>query len=155
MNDLLNSRDGLILGIGGGFSGLLKLGLIEASPFITYNISGRFISTFSDVKVVSNLSPWMSSMEVGEIYTSPVATKEGRIILGDNGEKLIENGQVATVFQNSNPTGSEMGVESLTSSNGRVLGTIASVDRLGNDLYKNIDTKGKHRIFESGIKYFG
>lgn len=155
INELLNSRDGLILGIGGGFSGLLKLGLIEGSSFITYNDAGQFFSSFTDIEVVSNLSPWMNCMEVGEIYTSPIATKEGRIILGENRDKLIENGQVATTFHKSNPTGSEMSVESLTSIDGRVLGTIASIDRLGNNIYKNIELKGTHKIFESGIKYFG
>lgn len=154
LDELLNVRDGLILGIGEGLAGLLRLGLIDASPFLTYNISGGFLSDFADIEVISNLSPWMNCMEVGEIYTSPLATKEGRIILGKNADKLIENGQVATAFYKSNPTGSEMAVESLTGNDGRILGTVASIERLDKNIYKNIDLKGTHKIFKSGVKYF-
>ena len=93
-------------------------------------------------------------MKVGDIYTSALATKEGRII-GNNIEKLIEKGQISTQYLNQNPTGSSFGIESLTSPDGRVLGTITSIDRVGEGLYKNIETKGKHKIFNSGIKYFG
>lgn len=134
---------------------MLKLGLIEGSSFITYNNSGRFTSSFVDIKVVSNLSPWMNCMNVGEIYTSPIATDEGRIILGEDKHKLIENGQIATTFHLSNPTDSELAVESLTSEDGRVFGAISSIDRLGENLYKNVELKGRHKIFESGVKYFG
>jgi len=42
----------------------------------------------------------------------------------------------------------------MTSFDGRILGTISSIDRVGNGLYKNADIIGKHKIFESGIKYF-
>ena len=43
----------------------------------------------------------------------------------------------------------------MTNLDGRVLGTIGSIDRVGNGLYKNSEILGKHKIFESGIKYFG
>ena len=151
----LKKNDGLILGIGDGFQGLIKLGLIENAPYITHNISGSFISTMLDIKVVSNLSPWMSGMDLGTIYTSPIATKQGRVILSEDDDILIKNGQIATQFENDNITGSTMGIESLTSLDGRVLGTISSIDRLGNDLYKNVEIKGTHNIFEAGIKYYG
>ncbi len=154
LNEFLNVKDGLILGIGEGLAGLLRLGLIDVSPFLTYNSSGKFLSDFADIEVISNLSPWMNCMEVGEIYTSPLATKEGRIILGENADKLIENGQVATTFYKSNPTGSQMAVESLSSKDGRILGTVASIERLDSNIYKNIDLKGTHKIFKSGVKYF-
>jgi phosphoribosylformylglycinamidine synthase len=158
----LYKKDGLILGIGAGFQALIKLGLIENgeignldedSVYITYNKTSEFISTHTDIKVSSNLSPWFNEMKVGDAFTSALATKEGRIV-GNNIEKLIKNGQVSTQYLNQNPTGSSFGIESLTSLDGRVLGTITSIDRVGEGLYKNIETKGKHKIFTSGIKYF-
>ncbi len=158
----LYKRDGLILGTGAGFLGLMKSGLIqygdireleEDSANIIYNANGEFLSKQEDIKVVSNLSPWFNALNTGDIFTSPIATKEGRIS-GDVSE-LIEKGQIATVYNDENPTGSTMGIESITSPDGRILGTISSIDRVGEDLYKNIEKKDKHHIFKSGIKYFG
>ncbi len=163
INKHLKLRDGLILGVGNGFQGLIKSGLIangevsdidENSPYILHNIGGQFISTMVDIEVKSNLSPWMNNMNVGEIYTVPLATMEGRIILV-NEEEIIKTGQIATQYKNFNPTGSVLDIESLTSPDGKVLGTVSSIDRISEDLYKNIDIKGQHKIFESGIKYFG
>ncbi len=145
----LNNRDGLILGIGAGFLGLMKLGLITPSANIAYNKSGEFISRLANIKVTSNLSPWFNEMEVGDIYTVPLATKEGRVI-GEN----IGISQISTQFADENLTGSIYGIESMTSPDGRILGTISSIDRVGNGLYKNSEILGKHKIFESGIKYF-
>lgn len=161
LNEHLKAKDGLILGVGSGFSALLKLGIIENgevsdvevfSSYIAHNTSGQFVSTIVDVKVVSNLSPWMSGMNVGDIYSVPVATNEGRVLL-DN-ERLNEKGQVATRFLEYNPTGSDYSIEAMTSPDGRCLGTVASIDRLGRDIYKNVEIKGVHNIFESGVKYF-
>jgi phosphoribosylformylglycinamidine synthase len=153
LDELLENRDGLILGIGEGALGLIKAGLLQ-SPYITNNIDGKFISTMVDVKVVSNLSPWMNEMEVGEVYTVPIATKEGRILLGNSADELLINGQLVTQFVSTNPTGSDMAVESFTSKDGRILGTITSIDRMGEGVYKNVKIKGRHKIFESGVKYF-
>src|SRR5690606_15012548 len=118
------------------------------------NNNGKFTSTMVDVKVVSKLSPWMNEMELGQMYTVPIATKEGRILLGDNANALIDNGQIATQFVSVNPTGSEMEVESLTSPDGRVFATLTSIDRVGEGIYRNIKIQGQHKIFESGVKYF-
>lgn len=149
----LYKKDGLILGIGAGFLGLVKLGLIAPSVNIIYNTSGQFNSKLANVKISSNLSPWFNEMKVGDIYTVPVATKEGRVIV-KNIDELIAKGQISTQFIDENPTGSIYGIESMTSFDGRILGTISSIDRVGNGLYKNADIVGKHKIFESGIKYF-
>ena len=150
LDNHLNNEDGLILGIGAGFTALIKLGLISPSTYITANESGEFISTMVDVRVSSNLSPWFNDMKVGEVYSVPLATKEGKIILVNS----MDNGQIASQFDGENPTGSAFGIESMTSLDGRVLGTITSIDRVGEGLYKNTKSLGKHKIFQSGIKYF-
>ena len=155
IEELLYLKDGLILGIGEGAIGLIKSGLIQGSSFIARNKNAKFTSTIVDIKLTSKLSPWMRDMELGQIYSAPIATKEGRIVLGNDAEKLIENGQIATQFASINPTGSELDVESLTNIDGRILATLSSIDRIGDGIYKNIDIKGNHKIFESGVKYFG
>ncbi|MDF5361728.1 phosphoribosylformylglycinamidine synthase subunit PurQ, partial [Vibrio parahaemolyticus] len=145
--ELLYKNDGLILGIGSGFNALIKLGLIEhgkfvkqneQSPSIVYNYSGDFYSNFADVKVTSKLSPWFNEMEIGFEYTVPIATKEGRVFLKDKKE-LIEKGQISTQFVKNgkatydglyNPTGSEFAIESMTSPDGRILGTVSAIDRI-------------------------
>jgi len=168
----LTVKDGLILGVGTGFNSLMKLGLIEegkiserneGSTVVSYNRMGEFVSKLADIKVVSNLSPWFNEMAVGEIYTAPVATKEGRVILGRNGQSMIGKGQVATQFVMGerptgdgefNPVGAQLAIESMTSPDGRVLGTVSSIDRMGADIYKNVQIRGQERIFVSGVRYF-
>lgn len=147
----LNLKDGLILGVGSGLHGLIKSGLIENVEIVA-NKSGQFISKIVDVKLVSNLSPWTNSMEVGSLYSVPIGTNEGRILrLNDD---LINSGQIVTQFEGDNPTDSDLAIESVASFHGRVFGTVTSIDRIGKDIYKNVEIKGSHSIFKSGVKYF-
>ena len=92
-------------------------------------------------------------MEVGDVYTVPLATYEGRIILKEESD-ILTNGQIATEFVGQNITDSKANIESLTCLTGRIFGTLTAIDRVGDGLYKNMDIKGMHNIFESGIKYF-
>ena len=108
INELLENRDGLMLGICNGFQALIKLGLLpygeitditENSPTLTYNEIGRHISRMVQTKVVSNLSPWLSNLKVGDIHTIPVSHGEGRFVASEEViKKLFENGQVATQY---------------------------------------------------------
>lgn len=161
INKHLKIRDGLILGIGDGFQALLKTGLIDkgqvldtgdTTSYLASNRSGSFISTMVDVEVTSKLSPWMNEMELGHIYTTALACREGQIKIKD--EKILREGQAACRFVASNPTGSIENIEALTSPDGRVLGTISAIDRQDGALYKNIEIKGEHKIFQSGVNYF-
>ena len=92
-------------------------------------------------------------MNVGHVYTVPLATYEGRIILGEDSD-IPNNGQIATEFVGENITGSQTNIESLTCLRGRIFGTLTGIDRIGHGLYKNMEIKGIHNIFEAGIKYF-
>lgn len=148
----LNNTDGLIIGIGGAFNALLKAGLIVKEGVLAQNKEEGFISTFAHMLVKNNSSPWFNAMNKGDIYSAPIGTYEGRLILGKDTD-LVES-QISTKFIEKNPTGSVNNIESLTSRDGRILGTIANIDRMDEDLYKNINIKGKNSIFESGIKYF-
>ena len=162
INQHLNKRDGLMIGIGSGFTALIKLGLIERgqirrinqpSIYMAPNDSRGFVSKMVDVELVSNLTPWVSEMDLSSTYTSALATKEGRIIL-PNGSEGLKNGQIITRFRDENPTGSYDGIESMASPDGRIFGTITGIDRIDKNLYKNINIEGYHKIFRSGINYF-
>ena len=105
-----------------------------------------------DVRVRSNKSPWLSGMEVGHVYTVPLATYEGRIILSEVNDTVKE--QIGTEFASLNLTGSQLNIESLSCQMGNIFGTLTAIDRVGPDLYKNVDIKGEHNIFKAGINYF-
>ncbi|NLN14907.1 MAG: phosphoribosylformylglycinamidine synthase [Tissierellia bacterium] len=160
IEDHIHQKAGLILGIGNGFQALVKSGLIdygrvkpnEAKTTINSNQTGRFISTLVDVRVRSNKSPWLSGMEVGHVYTVPLATYEGRIILSEVNDTVKE--QIGTEFASLNLTGSQLNIESLSCQMGNIFGTLTAIDRVGPDLYKNVDIKGEHNIFKAGINYF-
>ncbi|MEY8303937.1 phosphoribosylformylglycinamidine synthase [Anaerosalibacter bizertensis] len=162
--NLLEKRDGLILGICNGFQALIKLGLLpygeirdidEDSPTLTFNSIGSHVSTMAKTEIVSNLSPWFSNTKVGEVYTMPISHGEGRFVANEAElEKLIRNGQIATRYVDFNPNGSLLGVEAITSPDGRVLGKMGHSERIGKNICKNIPGEKDQRIFEAGVGYF-
>ena len=174
IEELLNNRDGLAIGICNGFQALIKLGLVpyghvkemtENSPTLTFNNISRHVSTIVDVRVASNLSPWLSACKVGEVYKVPVSHGEGKIVAPiAELEKMKANGQIATQYADLhgnatmvspfNPNGSTWAIEGITSPDGRVLGKMGHSERIGDNLYKNIDGNFDMKIFESGVRYF-
>jgi len=172
--ELLKNRDGLMLGICNGFQALIKLGLVpfgeirdidEECPTLTYNKIARHVSCVSNTKIVSNLSPWFSNVNVGDIHSVPVSHGEGRFVANDEMLKnLISKGQIATQYVNFegnptydirfNPNGSVYAVEGITSPDGRVLGKMAHSERIGNNVLKNISGNKDQKIFEAGVQYF-
>ncbi len=173
--ELLNNRDGLALGICNGFQALIKLGLVpygqvspltENSPTLTYNNITRHVSTMVNVRVASNLSPWLSGCKVGDVYSVPVSHGEGKLVAPrEELEKMLANGQIATQYVdlNGNPTmespynpnGSMWAIEGITSPDGRVYGKMGHTERaVGENLYKNYEGNFDMKLFESGVKYF-
>ncbi len=174
IEELLSKRDGLVLGICNGFQALIKLGLVPYghvtemtanSPTLTFNNISRHVSTVVDVRVASNLSPWLSACKVGETYKVPVSHGEGKIVapLAEL-EKMKANGQIATQYADLsgnatmvspfNPNGSTWAIEGITSPDGRVLGKMGHSERIGDNLYKNVEGNFDMKIFESGVRYF-
>ena len=171
---LLNQRDGLILGICNGFQALIKLGLVPYgqvtdmtadSPTLTYNNISRHVSTLVNIRVASNLSPWLSACKVGEVYKVPVSHGEGKIVAPAAAlEQMRERGQIATQYADLsgrptmispyNPNGSMWAIEGITSPDGRVFGKMGHSERTGENLYKNVEGNFDMRIFESGVRYF-
>ena len=172
--ELLNNRDGLVLGICNGFQALIKLGLVPYgkvspltanSPTLTYNNISRHVSTMVNIRVASNLSPWLSGCNVGEVYAVPVSHGEGKIVApAAELEKMLAGGQIATQYVDLsgkptmqgpfNPNGSMWAIEGITSPDGRVFGKMGHSERVGENLYKNYSGNFDMKIFESGVKYF-
>ena len=172
--DLLKNRDGLMLGICNGFQALIKLGLVpygeivdieEDMATLTYNEINRHMSSIIQTKVVSRKSPWFSGVELGDIHNVAISHGEGRFVAPEKLLKqLIKNGQVATQYVDNkgnialdmpfNPNGSMLGIEGITSPDGRVLGKMGHSERIGDNLYKNVPGNFDQKIFESGVKYF-
>ena len=171
---LLEKRDGLMLGICNGFQALIKLGLVpygsitdikEDDPTLTFNTVGRHISTMAYTKVVSNKSPWFSSISTGDLFAVPISHGEGRFVAKDEWvDKLIANGQIATQYVDLsgeaanempfNPNGSVCAIEGITSPDGRILGKMAHSERTGENLYGNVPFQKDMKLFESGVNYF-
>lgn len=174
LEEFLEERKGLVLGICNGFQGLVKLGLLpfgrikeraETDPILAGNTIGRHQSKLVHTRVSSVHSPWMEGLEVGEIYTLPVSHGEGRLLVNDNIlKKMIYNSQVATQYVDLsgqptmelpwNPNGSTLAIEGLFSPDGRIFGKMCHSERVRPGLYKNVGGKFHQRIFEAGINYY-
>ena len=174
VNDLLKNRDGLVLGICNGFQALIKLGLVpygeivdieEDMATLTYNNINRHMSSIIRTKITSNKSPWFSEVNVGDIHNVAISHGEGRFIANEELlSQLITNDQIATQYVDLegnvsldmpfNPNGSVLGIEGITSPDGRVLGKMGHSERIGEDLYVNVPGNFDQKIFESGVKYF-
>ncbi len=171
---LLEERDGLILGISDGFQALIKLGLLPYGKFasqnedsiaLTTNTIGRFTAKHVNTKLVSNKSPWLMKAELGQVYNLPVAHDKGRFVASDDMiKKLFDNGQVASQYADHkgnptmdiehNPNGSFHGIEGILSPDGRVFGKMAYSQRIGDGVAVNISGNQNQYIFESGVSYF-
>ena len=175
VRDLLNNRNGLMLGICNGFQALIKLGLvpygdiIEASPSaptLTFNTLGRHQSRLVTTRIASTLSPWLANCNVDDMHTIAISHGEGRFVASDEVvAQLIANGQIATQYVDPfigipsmdldiNPNGSVLAIEGITSPDGRILGKMGHSERLSNHLYKNVPGNHNQYIFESGVAYF-
>ena len=174
VRDLLQARDGLMLGICNGFQALIKLGLVPYgdivdatadAPTLTFNTIGRHQSRLVRTRVASNLSPWLSKCTLDDPYTVAISHGEGRFVANDEVlAKLIEGGQVATQYADEqgvpsmdlsvNPNGSVAAIEGITSPDGRVFGKMGHVERRAENLYANVPGNTFMPIFEGGVAYF-
>ena len=174
ITDLLDRRDGLMCGICNGFQALVKLGLVpfgrivdtDAScPTLTFNNIGRHQSKIVRTRIASNMSPWLSLCEVGEVYNVPISHGEGKFLANDKTlQSLIAGGQIATQYVDLegnatydvqfNPNGSTLAIEGITSPDGRVFGKMGHSERVGKDLYRNVIGDYDIKMFKSMVKYF-
>jgi phosphoribosylformylglycinamidine synthase len=172
--DLLQNRDGLILGICNGFQALVKTGLVpygeirDASaeaPTLVHNQISRHISCYARTRVVSNLSPWLAGSTVGDIHRIPVSHGEGKFYASPTAiAELASKGQIATQYCDAdglpsmditvNPNGSLAAIEGITSPCGRVFGKMAHTERAGSHVASNIPGNKIQPLFTAGVAYF-
>jgi phosphoribosylformylglycinamidine synthase len=174
INDLLNKRDGLMLGICNGFQALIKLGLLpygkiqkatSDSPTLTFNKIAHHMSIIVRTKIISNKSPWLAGVKPDQIHHIPISHGEGQFVASVNQiHELEKNGQIATQYVDLdnqptmnmpfNPNGSTFAIEGITSIDGRVFGKMGHSERIGKNLYRNLNGCYDQKIFESGVQYF-
>ncbi|MDR2656231.1 MAG: phosphoribosylformylglycinamidine synthase [Oscillospiraceae bacterium] len=167
-------RTGLMLGVCNGFQALIKLGLVPfgeiraqnaSSPTLTYNVIGRHQSMLVRTRVASNMSPWLSRCNVGDVHTIPISHGEGRFVISsEQYASLAASGQIVTQYVDMdgrpavsapfNPNGSYGAVEGICSPDGRILGKMGHSERMGRGLYLNVDKNAYQPIFEGGVDYF-
>ena len=174
VTDLLDRRDGLMCGICNGFQALVKLGLVpygriidtdESCPTLTFNNISRHQSKIVRTRIASNMSPWLSLCEVGEVYNVPISHGEGKFLASpESVAGLIKNGQIATQYVDLdgnatydiqyNPNGSTFAIEGITSPDGRVFGKMGHSERIDSGLYRNVYGEYDIKMFASMVKYF-
>jgi phosphoribosylformylglycinamidine synthase len=175
VSDLLDQREGLMLGICNGFQALIKLGLVpygkiidtdEHCPTLTFNTIGRHQSMLVRTRICSTNSPWLQYAQEGDVYNVAISHGEGRFVAEPEVlHKMEENGQVAAQYVSLedqptndlrfNPNNSYMAIEAITSPDGRILGKMGHSERSGKDLYRNIpDLKTEEFIFKGAVDYF-
>ncbi len=174
VNELLNVRGGLALGICNGFQALIKLGLVPygeildataSSPTLTFNAIGSHRSRYVTTRVASVKSPWLAKCTLGEQHVVPISHGEGRFTAPPEVlSQLIANGQVAFQYVDAagnptydtdfNPAGSLYAIEGITSPDGRVLGKMAHTERRGEHIGINVPGNKHQPIFEAGVEYF-
>ena len=174
ITDLLDNREGLMIGICNGFQALIKLGLLpygkiknmdDKDPTLTFNTIGRHVSQMVKTRISSTNSPWLANVSVGDIHTIPVSHGEGRFVAPKEVlDELFKNGQVFTQYVDLdgnvtmespfNPNGSMMAIEGIVSLDGRILGKMGHSERQGKNRFKNIYGEMDQLLFEAGVKYF-
>lgn len=174
ITDLLENRDGLMIGICNGFQALVKLGLLPYGkitnltandPTLTFNTIGRHLSQMVHTRISSVKSPWLTNVEVGQNHIIPISHGEGRFIAPKEViEELFANGQVFSQYVDAsnnptmespyNPNGSMASIEGIVSLDGRVIGKMGHSERQGENRFKNIYGEMDQMIFEAGVNYF-
>ena len=163
-----------MLGICNGFQALIKLGLVPYGdirpmdadcPTLTFNTIGRHQSRLVRTRVASDLSPWLSRCELGDIHTVAISHGEGRFVAPQAVlDQLAASGQIATQYVDAegnpsmdldvNPNGSLLAVEGITSPDGRVFGKMGHTERWSAGLYQNVPGDKYQPIIQGGVSYF-
>ena len=173
--EALIARGGLILGICNGFQALVKSGLLpyghlgcvtKDSPTLFRNDINRHISQMAFTRVAIVNSPWLSGMNIGDVYAIPVSHGEGKFVVNEQlAKELFENGQVAFQYAEpideavsmaspSNPNGSYYAIEGIISKNGQILGKMGHSERYETNLFKNIAANLEQPLFDNAVRYF-
>ena len=116
-------------------------------------------------RIASNMSPWLSLTNVGDVYNVPISHGEGRFFASEElVRELAANGQIATQYVDLsgnattdvhfNPNNSVYAIEGITSPDGRVFGKMGHAERIGAGLYRNVEGRYDMHMFESAVRFF-
>ena len=145
--DFYQREDTFSLGVCNGCQLMALLGWVpwqglddKIQPRFVHNISGRFESRFSSVKILPSQSIMLKGME-GSVLGIWVAHGEGRMYFPDSGtlEKIekdnlapiryVDDGNEVTMKYPFNPNGSARGIASICSVDGRHLAVMPHPER--------------------------
>jgi phosphoribosylformylglycinamidine synthase len=164
VRELMERKDGLILGICNGFQALVRMGLLPGgvdrlgqTPEVSLYLNAglHHISAFVETRVASTLSPWLAETPTNRSYTVPISHGEGRLVATpEQIASLAAAGQIATQYVEYNPNGSADAIEGISSPDGRILGKMAHNERIRPGLYRNMPPVEDMKIFENGVAYF-
>ena len=146
----------LIFGSGSAAATLVRTGLIEFGEIkagttleMVLNPYAKFVSDIETAQIISQNSPW--SNEETSHYSTALATKWGGIDLGTKRVKMLENGQVLSMFKEHF---NEYAVDAVTSPDGLVFASVSNVERMDKDLYQNIEIVGLPTFIQQARAYF-
>ena len=162
------SKGGLILGVGGGFYTLIKMGLLGVQPnsvSLAPNITANEISAIVKTRVTSVKSPWLNLCEAGSVYSVAANHSCGRFVADEATISLLSaGGRITTQYVDNNgkptakrpynPNGSTAAIESICSQSGAVLGKMCLPERYSDGCYANVDGTKDMLLFKSGVQYF-
>lgn len=174
IDDLMDNREGLMIGICNGFQALIKLGLLpnghitdmtKNDATLTFNTIHRHLSQMVKTRITSVKSPWLANVNVNDTHIIPISHGEGRFVAPKEViDELFTNGQVITQYVDDNnqptmvspfnPNNSMMAIEGIVSKDGRILGKMGHSERIGENRYKNIIGEMDQKLFEAGVAYF-
>ena len=101
----------------------------------------------------------------GDIYTVAISHGEGRFMASQEIiDGLAANGQIATQYVDlngeptydvrCNPNDSACAIEGILSPDGRVFGKMGHSERIGENLYRNVEGQYEMGMFRSAVEYF-
>ena len=146
--DALRERKGLIYGNGSAMEALITSGILEIDR-MKASFSRECDESINEavkIRVASALSPFFKYAEVDKLYDGYVSGKRLKLLLmPDYADELASDGRISTQYAAGyNAPGSTNGIDSLSSSDGLVLGQIS----------RSVSAKGALPIIRSAVGYF-
>lgn len=141
----LIERKGFVIGIGAGMSALIDtkfFGDIDENLIFRTNENNKYVSTLLDVRVTGN--SYISEEDYE--YTAPLSGRMMTLECKDP-EKLKESVDILAVYDDILLPG-DCGIDTIASKCGHIIGIRTLVDRMSEDLYKNVSIKGQPKHFK-------
>lgn len=142
----LQSRGGLLIGIGAGMSALIDAGYfgqIKDELFFVANENNQYVHLMQDVAVIQNSYFTDQSQTV---YTAPISGRNITLFCADL--ESIQNKIDILAINQSNQLPGDCGIDAIVSKDGKVIGIRSLIDRMNSDLYRNISITDYPKHFE-------